>query len=133
MADAGSELTAVAEAAYAAINAGDLEAFLPLIAEDVLFTSLIAEAEGTTFRGHDGVRAWWEMVHGAFQNARWNLVETRESGGRGVVRVHIAGTMSGVPLEQTMWQAVDVRDGKVRWWALYRSESEALEAAGLSD
>jgi hypothetical protein len=41
--------------------------------------------------------------------------------------------MSGVPLEQTMWQAVDVRDGKVRWWALYRSESEALEAAGLSD
>ena len=52
------ELEAAAQIAYGAINAGDLDAFLELTAEDVEFTSLVAEAEGATFRGHEGVRAW---------------------------------------------------------------------------
>jgi len=47
----------LAEASHRALNSGDLEAFLALTADDVEFTSMVAEAEGTTFRGHDGVRA----------------------------------------------------------------------------
>ena len=42
------ELRALADSAYGAINAGDLDAFLALTAEDVEFTSLVAEAEGTS-------------------------------------------------------------------------------------
>jgi ketosteroid isomerase-like protein len=133
MPEASPELRAVADAAYAAINAGDLDGFIAVVAEDVEFTSLVAEAEGATFRGHEGVRAWWEMIRGAFQEVHWDLVDTQGSGNRGVARIHIAGTMSGVPLEQTMWQAVEVRDGRVCWWAMYRSEREALEAAGLAE
>jgi SnoaL-like domain len=52
------EVRALAEAAYGALNAGDLDHFLALTTEDIEFTSLIAEAEGTSFRGRDGVRAW---------------------------------------------------------------------------
>lgn len=133
MPEASPELRVVADAAYAAINSGDLDDFIAVVTEDVEFTSLVAEAEGATFRGHEGVRAWWAMIRGAFQNVHWELVETQGSGNRGVARIHIAGTMSGVPLEQTMWQAVEVRDGKACWWALYRSEREALEAAGLAE
>ena len=48
-----------------ALNSGDLEAFLARTAEDVEFTSLVAEAEGRVFRGHAGVRAWWGSVLGA--------------------------------------------------------------------
>jgi len=39
--------------------------------------------------------------------------------------------LSGVPVEQTMWQAVKLRDGKLTWWASFRTESEALAAVGL--
>jgi len=30
-----------------------------------------------------------------------------------------------------MWQATRMRDGKVSWWGVFRTEPEALEAAGL--
>ena len=30
-----------------------------------------------------------------------------------------------------MWQAVKLRDGKLTWWASFRTESEALAAVGL--
>jgi ketosteroid isomerase-like protein len=52
------EVRALADAAFEALNAADLDRFLALTTEDVEFTSLIAEAEGATFRGRDGVRAW---------------------------------------------------------------------------
>ena len=45
-----------------AVNRGDLEGFLASVHPDVEFTSLIAEAEGETFHGHDGVRRWWHEV-----------------------------------------------------------------------
>jgi hypothetical protein len=32
-----------------------------------------------------------------------------------------------------MWMGWRVRAGLIVWWATYRTESEALEAAGLSD
>jgi ketosteroid isomerase-like protein len=132
MSQASAELRAVADAAYGAINSGDLDAFLAVTTDDVEFTSLVAEAEGATFRGHDGVRAWWETIRGAFQGVRWELLDVQGSGNRGVARIRISGTMSGVPVEQTVWQAVKLRDGKARWWGNFRSEREALEAVGLS-
>jgi ketosteroid isomerase-like protein len=128
-----AEQRGLAEAGIGALNSGDLEAFLALTAEDVEFTSMVAEAEGTTFRGHDGVRAWWETVRGAFEDVRWDLLDIRGSGDRGVLHFRMTGTLGSVPVEQTMWQATALRDGKVIWWAFFRSEREALEAIGLRE
>jgi ketosteroid isomerase-like protein len=128
-----AERRGLAEACFEALNSGDLEAFLALTAEDVEFTSMVAEAEGTIFRGHDGVRAWWEQVRGAFEDVRWELLDIRGSGDRGVVHFRMTGTLGGVPVEQTMWQAVVLRDAKLIWWAFFRSDRDALEAAGLSE
>jgi ketosteroid isomerase-like protein len=133
MLQASAEQRALAEAAFATLNAGDLEAFLALTAEDVEFTSMVAEAEGTVFRGHAGVRAWWETVRGAFEDVHWELLDVRGSGDRGVLHVRMAGTLGRVPVEQTMWQATVLRDGKAIWWAFFRSEREALEAVGLRE
>jgi ketosteroid isomerase-like protein len=133
MSQVSVELRALAHAAYGALNSGNLDAFLALVAEDVEFTSLVAEAEGTTFRGHAGVRAWWETVRGAFQDPRWELLDMRGSGDRGVAKFRLAGTLAGVEVTQTMWQAVRLRDGKLGWWAFFRTEHEALEAAGLRE
>jgi len=132
MAQSNSELRAIAEAVFGAIDAGDLDAFLAFTTEDVEFTSLVAEAEGATFHGHDGVRAWWETVPRAFDQVSWEVLDVRGVGDRAVVHLRIGGVMSGVPVEQGMWQAVQLRDGKARWWRFFRSEREALEAAGLA-
>jgi ketosteroid isomerase-like protein len=133
MSQENDELRALAEAGYGALNAEDLDGFLALVAEDVKFTSLVAEAEGTTFRGHDGVRAWWETVRGAFQDPRWEVLGVRGSPERAVTNFRLTGTLGGVPVAQTMWQAAAARDGKLIWWAFFRTEREALDAVGLSE
>ena len=133
MSQATPEIRTLAEVAFAAMNSGDYEAFDRLMAEDVEFTSLVAEAEGMTFRGHDGVREWWETVRGAFQEAHWEVLEVRGAGDRAVIHFRLSGTLGSVPVEQTMWQAVKLRDGLVSWWAFFRTEPEALEAMGLSE
>jgi ketosteroid isomerase-like protein len=125
------ELRAMAEAAYGALNSGDVERFLALVAEDVEFTSIVAEAEATTFRGHDGVRDWWATVPGAFEDVRWTLLDVRGRGERGVAKVHMAATVGGLAVDLTVWQGAKLRDGKLEWWGFFRTEDEALDAIGL--
>ena len=125
------ERRALAEAAISALNAGDLDAFLACGSEDVEFTSMVAEAEGTVYRGHEGMRAWWETVRGAFEDIRWDLLDVQGSDDRAVAHFRISGTLGGAPVQQTMWQAVKFREGKATWWAFFRSETEAFEAVGL--
>jgi ketosteroid isomerase-like protein len=133
MSHENAELRALAEAGYGALNAGDLDGFLALVGEDVEFTSMVAEAEGTTFRGHDGVRAWWETVRGAFEDVHWEVLDVHGSPERAVTTFQMTGTLGGVPVAQTMWQAATTRDGRLRWWGFFRSEAEALEAVGLRE
>jgi ketosteroid isomerase-like protein len=131
MSQSSEELRAIAATAYDAINAGDLDAFLAVVTDDVEFTSLVAEAEGQTFRGHSGVRAWWETVRGSISEGRWELLEFEGRDDRGVGRLRISGTIGDVPVEQTMWQAVRSRGGKACWWAFFRDEEDARLAVGL--
>ena len=123
-------LRAIAEASFGALNSGDLDGFLALATEDVEFTSLVAEAEGTTFRGHDGVRTWWETVRGAFADVHWDVLEVRDYAGAGVARVRISGTLGGVPLDLMTWIAARQRERRVSWWSFFRTEAEALQAVG---
>jgi ketosteroid isomerase-like protein len=119
----------MAETAFGALNSRDLDAFTALIAEDVEFTSLVAEIEGTTFHGHDGVRAWWETVISGFGDVRWDVVEVRGAGDRAVAHVLMAGHLGGVPVELPMWLGARLRGDKVIWWGFFRTEGEAVAAA----
>ena len=65
--------------AYAAINRGDLEAFLSLIDPEVEFNSLIAELEGQTWRGHDAVRDWGARVKSSRGGLHYEAEEVRAS------------------------------------------------------
>jgi ketosteroid isomerase-like protein len=127
------ELRALADAAFGALNSGDLDGFLALATEDVEFTSLVAEVEGTTFRGHDGVRTWWETVRGAFADVRWEVLEVRSSGARAIARVRMTGTLGGVPVNLMMWLAARVRERRVTWWSFFRTEREAVQALALRE
>ena len=131
MAPETTELRAIAETAFRALNAGDLELFLTVIDEDVEFTSMILEVEGMTFRGHEGVREWWETLRGSFEGMRWELLELRELEHKVVGRLRAMASLGGGQVDQLVWQAATVSDGKVTWWAFFRSEAEAQLAVGL--
>jgi ketosteroid isomerase-like protein len=126
-----SELRAIAETALRALNTGDLDGFLGVVADDVEFTSMILEVEGQTFRGRDGVRAWWQAVGNSLESVRWELLELAESDGTGVAKLRATANLGGGSVEQLVWQAATHRDGLLTWWAFFRSEDEARAAAGL--
>jgi ketosteroid isomerase-like protein len=120
------------EGAYDAISRKDLDAFLALAHPEIEFRSLIAEADGRVFRGHEGVREWWDSVIRSLD------VQPRPEGiesfrDRGITCLQLAGSVAGVEVPQTMWMSWRVRDGQLVWWATFRSEAEALDAAGLSE
>src|SRR5262249_52740870 len=99
----------------------------------VEFTSLIAEAEGETFRGYDGVRRWWKEVVLPLGGLHGEPEEVRDLGD--IVLAQVLGTYRprGVEVRQTVWHLVRFRDGKATRWQFCRTEEEALEAAGLSE
>jgi hypothetical protein len=62
---------------------------------------------------------------------RSEVLDVRSFDDRGVARFRMAGMLGGVPVEQTIWQAVKLREGRARWWAFFRTEREAVEAVAL--
>ena len=117
---------------YAAANRGDVEGFLVSVHPDVEFTSLIAEAEGETFRGHDGVRRWWREVVAPLGGLHGEPEQIRDLGDTLVARVTATYRPGGVEVPQTIWHVVRYQDGRAIWWQFFRTEAEALETAGLS-
>jgi ketosteroid isomerase-like protein len=124
----------VVRSAHGAFARGDLERFLSLIHPDIEFTSLIVEAEaGGAFRGHKGVMRWFQAVSEAFDDFHAEVQSVQALGSKRVIaKLRMSGVTEGVEVTQTMWQAAVVRDGKLVWWGIFRTEDEALEAAGLS-
>jgi ketosteroid isomerase-like protein len=53
-------------AAWEAISANDYERFVEAVDPDVEFTSLVAEPDAVTYRGHKGVRRWWDTMKETF-------------------------------------------------------------------
>jgi ketosteroid isomerase-like protein len=122
------ELRTIAETAFRALNSGDLDGYLSVIADDVVFTSMIAEVEGVTFRGHEGVRDWWNTVRGSFQDLTWELLELRECEEGALANLRATGSLGGVEVDQSVWQAATFSDGKLTWWRFFRTKDEAREA-----
>jgi ketosteroid isomerase-like protein len=122
--------------AYDAFNRRDLDAFLALCAPEVAFISFLMQVEGgDPYRGHDGVRSWWERLLGISPDFSAEVDEVRDLGDLTIARVrsHGHGVESDAPMEQTFWHVAEFRGVKVIWWRFVRSEAEALEAAGLRE
>jgi ketosteroid isomerase-like protein len=122
----------VVRGTFEAFQRRDLDAFLTAMDPEVEFRSLVLEVEGV-YHGHEGIRAWWESVLAVFPDWCPQVEDARELGDRVLVRVRAegSGTGSGIVQERDIWQVADVRDGRVRSSAFFRTELEALEAVGL--
>jgi ketosteroid isomerase-like protein len=118
-----------------AVNRQDLDAILALSDLEVVLVPRTLGVEGGTLRGHDGIRTWWEGIFNAFPDFNAELISVRgiEDLTLASLRVRGHGEGSGAPFEDAVWQVYRIRDGRVVWWQTFGSESEALEAAGLSE
>jgi ketosteroid isomerase-like protein len=122
----------LAKRAVERLQANDVEGLLEHLDPDVEWNSLTLEIEGT-FRGHDGVRKWWSELRGVFPDWNPTVVEMRDLGDW--VLAHAGGTgqggASGVGIDDDFWWVVRVADQRIVWYGAFRTEGEALEAAGL--
>jgi hypothetical protein len=127
----------IVELVYRAIdtfNRRDLDAFLALMDPGVEFTPYERVLEGLgPYRGHDGVRTWWEDSFAALPDLSAELSEVRDLGDITFARGRLRGTGagSGATFERTLWMANEWRNKKQVWWHAFGSEAEALEAVGL--
>ena len=87
---------------------------------------------GDPYRGHAGVRAWWEDTLAALPDLHADIAEVLDFGEMTFVRGRLRGQgdASGAAFERALWQATRWRDGKLVWWRAFETEAEALEAVG---
>jgi len=116
-----------------AFNRRDLPAFLALMDDEVEAQSRLAAVEGG-YHGHHGVRTWWADATRVI-DLRTQVDDVRDLGDATVVRVRTQGrgVGSSATFEQTVWQGLQWRGGKITRWHTLATEAEALEAVGLSE
>ncbi len=86
------------------------------------------------YRGHDGVRRWWEDVTDAFQEFRWELQSLEPVDERSCVAIQrMAGRFrhTGIDLDFTWGAIIRVRDDRILSAVGYATPRRARRAAGL--
>lgn len=112
---------------------GDPESMLPFVADDFeMVTPANLAAEPDTYRGHDGVRRWYESFYEAVDSIRFESGRIEAVGDQ--VAVEFAMTTRGrtTGLEATMQATAlaDVGSDKVTRLEFFTSWNEAVAAAG---
>ncbi len=115
-----------------AFNRRDLGAYLALTDPEVEFTPYEVWVQGgDPYRGHAGVRSWWEESFAVFPDLRVEIYEVGDLGDRTFThgRIRGQGAGSGAAIERALWVIVEWRSKKMVWWSVFESEAEAVEAA----
>ena len=117
-----------------AFNSGDLERILASTHPD--FEAVVPpefSAEPDTYRGHEGVRRYFETFAEAMEDVRFEPGRMWDAGDVLVVemRVTAKGKQTGIPVEQRLAQTWRIRDGRALAVHTCPSLARALEVAGL--
>src|SRR6266566_3235276 len=117
-----------------AFNRRDLDAYLALMDPEVEFTPYEVWVQGgQPYRGHAGIRRWWNDTFQVLPDLKAEVYEVRDLNDRTFVNgcLRGQGVGSGAPIERTMWLAIEWREGMEVWWCAFGSEAEALKAVRL--
>jgi ketosteroid isomerase-like protein len=123
------------EEGFRAFSSGDIERILALAHAD--FEATVPpelSTEPDTYRGHDGVRRYFETFAEAFEDIRFEPEQFWDPGGEllvASVRMTAKGKQTSIPVEQRNAQVWRIKDGRLRSVMTYASLSDALEDAGL--
>jgi ketosteroid isomerase-like protein len=120
-------------AAVEAINRGDFDAALDGAHPDIEWRTLDAFPDAGTYRGPEGVRAFFQAWLDTFRGFRLHLekcVPVDERRVLAVLRVSGEGAESGVEVESPSFsQLLEYDDGQLIRARMFQTETEALEAA----
>jgi ketosteroid isomerase-like protein len=115
-----------------AFNEGGAEGILPFIHPDFEATTPPELAsEPDTYRGHEGVRRYFDSFYEVMEEIRWEPREFRQVGDRVVVEftLHARGKTTGLEFGQEAVMVWELRDGKAIGLTVHPTLDEALAAA----
>ena len=126
---------AVVRRAIDAFSSKDANAFTELTTPDVEWKVGLAAVEGEVFRGHDGVRIYFERLQGAWSEFHFLADEYRDLGDAVLVLGRLRGYGRGgeVPVESPVGAVWELRDGKIWRLRAYLTHAEAVAAAGAGE
>ena len=117
---------------FEAFNTDGVDGILPFIHPDFEATTPPELAtEPDTYRGHDGVRRWFDSFYEVMDEIRWEPHEFHEVDDRVIAdfTLRARGKTTGLEFGQHAFQVWELRDGKAIGVDLYPTLDEALEAA----
>jgi ketosteroid isomerase-like protein len=126
---------ALAEAARAA-ESGQLDGWLKFFSEEIEWEAVEDAPDAGTYRGHAGIRGYFEDWISTVDGIHWEIREMTEVGDSGVVadtriRSRVKGTDSEMLLDYS--QAFWITDGKITHIKEFREHDDALACAEASE
>jgi ketosteroid isomerase-like protein len=121
------------KAGFEALERGGVEELLTFIHPEFEVTTPPGLAvEPDTYRGHDGLRRYFDSFYEAMDEIRFIPEEFIEVGERVVVPVRLLarGKETGIEVEQRIVQVWSLRDEKAIRVDVFSTLEEAMEAAG---
>jgi ketosteroid isomerase-like protein len=113
-----------------------MDALVNAASPDFEFVPYLANlVETTTYRGHDGVRKYFEDADAAWVVVEVRLGEIREVGDHVVAsgELYGKGRASGLEVRVPLVWVGAFSGGKLAWVHTYETEAAALEAVGLQE
>ena len=114
-----------------AFNEAGIDGILPIIHPDFESTTPPELAsEPDTYRGHDGVRRWFDSFYEVMDQIRWDARSFHEAGDRVVVEftLRARGKTTGLDFGQDAVMVWELRDGQAIHLFLYPALDQALAA-----
>jgi uncharacterized protein len=117
--------------AYEAFLRGDVDEAFATLDPDIVFKP----THEAPVQGRDAVRASLERWQAPWEGHEMILEETIDAGGYVIQPILFRGRGrgSGIEIESRFFQVFTVQDGRAVRWEEFTKQSEAFEAAGLSE
>ena len=129
MADSNVEIV---RKGFDSLSKGDWESSLPLIHPDFeMSTPAELASEPATYRGHEGVRRYWESFYEVMDDIRVEPEEFIDVGGVVVVPtiLHAKGQATGIDTTQRAVQVWELRGGRAIRVSFFAERDEAMAYA----
>jgi ketosteroid isomerase-like protein len=123
------------ERAIDAFNGRDIETLADLLTADFeWFGALLGKGERGSYRGREGMEAYFEEATAIWEEFRMLTDEFRDLGDRVLVFGRMEGRTggSGIAVEAPLGVVFELREARMSRCRSYLDPSEALRAAGLT-
>lgn len=129
----GGDNAALLRETFRLWSAGDLEGTLEFISPEVRWEpSGLFPGAGRDYRGHTGVRSFWDTFREPWEHIEMEAEEVLELEGcrmLATTRFRGVGRTSGVETQKQLFQLWTIDDGLIVRYQSFGTREEALEAA----